>query len=86
MTVFLTASTMRLILSSVFCIRDRTIGILGNTNNDDILVTCYSFIKTKTLTTFLYEKCENLEQWKLKNKGFDFKRHLTLVELDYGFN
>ena len=62
-----------------FCIRDITIGILGNTSNDDILVTCYIFIKTKALTTSLYDKCENLEQWKLKNKGFDFKRHLTLL-------
>ena len=32
-----------------FYIRDITIGILGNTSNDDILVTCYIFIKTKAL-------------------------------------
>ena len=51
-----------------FYIRDITIGILGNTSNDDILVTCYIFIKTKALTTFLHDKCGNLEQWKLKIK------------------
>ena len=51
-----------------FCIRDITIGILGNTGNDDILVTRYIFIKTKALTTFLHDKCGNLEQWELKIK------------------
>ena len=51
-----------------FYTRDITIYIVGNTINDDILVTRYIFIKTKALIAFLYDKCGNLEQWELKIK------------------
>ena len=47
---------------------DITIYIVGNTINDDILVTRYIFIKTKAVIAFLYDKYGNLEQWELKLK------------------
>ena len=51
-----------------FYTRDITIYIVGNTINDDILVTRYIFIKTKAVIAFLYDKYGNLEQWELKLK------------------
>ena len=51
-----------------FYTRDITIYIVGNTIDDDILVTRYIFIKTKAVIAFLYDKYGNLEQWELKLK------------------
>ena len=65
---------------------DITIYIVGNTINDDILVTRYIFIKTKALIAFLYDKYGNFRTMRIETKSFDFKQHLTLIELNYGFN